>query len=605
MGSRLPMALVAALLLSTAGANPAWSATSLLVSQGIAFSVLGHSCGGIQEHAFATGFDLTSGYPVGDVYLQTRCGGSGRGGGYHVTTYAAWIGVTWDYTGAVISYATLPSAPTVDPGFSAFDQYGNEVYNQSNSAFLVLSASFVPAPRVIAISPTIGPASGGTAVTITGTGFTAATGVGFGATAAASFTVNGDTSISAVASAASPGIVDVTVTSPGGTSTTSPGDQFTRVGAPTVSGLDPNSGPVSGGTTVLITGTNLTYVTGVNFGDMPAGFTVNDDSSITATSPFGEAVDTVVVTVVSIGGTSPVTPAARFAYVPPVCGDGTISAPEACDEGAANGTAASCCTSSCTFVDVGVPCAGGVCDGAGTCVPAGSSDCGNGFVEPGEECDDGGGNGQPGDCCTASCLFQPAGTACADDGELCTLDACDGAGSCIHPVAPAVTCMTPQSQGASLVMRVGSSGSDQQAQFKWGKGPAVGLDTFGDPGASNTLRLCVYEEAAADAYDLMFAASPSVAGGGVWTPNTTGWKFKSATGAPEGIASVVLKAAAVPLKAKVQVKAKASLLFPVGLPLPTGMGVVAQVKGSLGACWGATFSAPNVISTTEFKAKSD
>src|SRR5262249_34507777 len=146
-----------------------------------AFSVLGHSCGGIQEQAFATGFDSTTG-PTGDVHVQTRCGGSGRGGGYHVTTYAAWIGVTWDYTGAVVSYGVLSTAPTVDATFAASDQHGNEVYNQSNAAFLVLADGFTPTPRVTAASPSIGPASGGTAVTITGTGFTAATHVRFGGT---------------------------------------------------------------------------------------------------------------------------------------------------------------------------------------------------------------------------------------------------------------------------------------------------------------------------------------------------------------------------------------------------------------------------------------
>ena len=49
---------------------------ALLLPQGTAFSVLGHSCGGIQEQSLATGFDLISGNPTGDVYLQTRCGGS-------------------------------------------------------------------------------------------------------------------------------------------------------------------------------------------------------------------------------------------------------------------------------------------------------------------------------------------------------------------------------------------------------------------------------------------------------------------------------------------------------------------------------------------------
>src|SRR5262249_44799372 len=230
MARRVMMGVAAVLFVSAAGENPSLGATSLLGSQGIAFSVLGHSCGGSQEHAFASGFEATSGYATGDVYLQTRCGGSGRGGGYHVTTYSAWVGVTWDYTGAVVSYAVLSGTPTVDPTFSAFDQYGNEIYDQSNAAFLALATGFVPTPRVTAMQPTSGPASGGTAVSITGTGFTAATAVRFGGADAQSFTVNGDTSISVVAPLAAPGTVDVTVASSGGTSATSSVDQFTFVG---------------------------------------------------------------------------------------------------------------------------------------------------------------------------------------------------------------------------------------------------------------------------------------------------------------------------------------------------------------------------------------
>src|SRR2546422_8575654 len=97
----------------------AWGASPprLLVPQPTAFSVLGHSCGGIQEQAFATGFDATSDYPTGDVYLSTRCGGSGRGGGYHTITYSAWVGANWDLTGALVSYVVLSAVPTVDPAF--------------------------------------------------------------------------------------------------------------------------------------------------------------------------------------------------------------------------------------------------------------------------------------------------------------------------------------------------------------------------------------------------------------------------------------------------------------------------------------------------------
>ena len=65
-------------------------------------------------------------------------------------------------------------------------------------------------------------------MTITGTGFTGATAVDFGTTPATSFTVVSDTSITAD-SPAGTGTVDVTVTTPGGTSATSPADQFTYV----------------------------------------------------------------------------------------------------------------------------------------------------------------------------------------------------------------------------------------------------------------------------------------------------------------------------------------------------------------------------------------
>src|SRR5262249_49708480 len=161
--------------------------------------------------------------------------------------YAAWVSASWDLTGAFVSHAVLAAAPTVDPTFTAFDAFGNEVYDQSNSAFLLLAPGFVPAPRVLAVSPTLGSATGGPTVAIDGPGFTAATGVAFGATAAASFVVNGDTSITAVSPASDGGTVDVTVASAGGPSAASASDQFTFVGAPVVTGLSPNGGPGSGG----------------------------------------------------------------------------------------------------------------------------------------------------------------------------------------------------------------------------------------------------------------------------------------------------------------------------------------------------------------------
>lgn len=80
------------------------------------------------------------------------------------------------------------------------------------------------APTVTKVEPNHG--SAGTTVTITGTGFTGASAVHFGATSAESFTVNSDTSITAV-SPREKGTVDVTVTTPAGTSPTGATDQFT------------------------------------------------------------------------------------------------------------------------------------------------------------------------------------------------------------------------------------------------------------------------------------------------------------------------------------------------------------------------------------------
>ncbi len=295
---------------SSAAAAP----VPLVLSQSAAFSILGRSCGGIQEKTYATGFDAATGYPTGAVYLSTSCGGSGRGGGYHTTTYTAWAGVSWDFTTTVISYGVLSPAPAVNPTFVAFDANGNEIYNQSNSAYLVLAPGYVPAPRLTSVSPTSGPAAGGTSVTIAGTGFTGATGVSFGGTPARSFTVVSSTSITATSPTASAGTVDVTVKNSGGASATSARDQFTFVPAPSVSGLSPASGPVSGGTEVTITGGNLSGATQVSFGGTPASFWVNSDSSITAVSPGAESTGSVYVRVTTIGGRSATNANDRFSY---------------------------------------------------------------------------------------------------------------------------------------------------------------------------------------------------------------------------------------------------------------------------------------------------
>ncbi len=300
----------------------------LVVPQGTAFAVLGYDCGGIKEHAYATGFDPSidpaAGYPTGDVFLTTTCSAGGRGG--RTFTVTAWTSDTWDLTGALLSHSKLAAAPAVDPGLVATDSVsGNEVYNQAGgvpTAWLQLAPTFTPRPRVTSISSTLGPATGGTSVTVSGDAFTAATRVYFGTAPAASVVVNSDTSITAVSpadtSGVSPDITDVTVVSDGGASFASASDQFTFYGRPSVSGVSPKRGPLGGGYYVTVTGTNFLGTTGVSDGDTPTAFQVIDNSALSVYIIPGEtAGDQTAITVTSPGGTSPTTAADEFTYNPP------------------------------------------------------------------------------------------------------------------------------------------------------------------------------------------------------------------------------------------------------------------------------------------------
>jgi hypothetical protein len=95
----------------------------------------------------------------------------------------------------------------------------------------VTTGTATPPPTVAGVAPSSGPATGGTAVTISGSGFQATvSAVKFGA-AAARFTVNTDSSITAYSPANIASLVDVSVTNVGGTSTASFATHYTFVGA--------------------------------------------------------------------------------------------------------------------------------------------------------------------------------------------------------------------------------------------------------------------------------------------------------------------------------------------------------------------------------------
>ncbi len=176
-----------------------------------------------------------------------------------------------------------------------------------------------PPPSVTSVSPTSGPSSGGTQVTIAGSGFTGANAVNFGSSPAAGFSIISDQEIVGVSPSGS-GTVDITVTTSAGTSATSSADQFTYVTTPPpppgqppkIISASPKTGPKSGGTQVFIYGSNFTGATKVDFGTQSATFTILSDSEILATSPAGTG--QVSLSVKNSAGTSPTVAQAHFTY---------------------------------------------------------------------------------------------------------------------------------------------------------------------------------------------------------------------------------------------------------------------------------------------------
>ena len=117
-------------------------AVNLNVPQGTAFEILGHSCGGIKETVSA-GLDVSNGYPTGVVTLSTSCGGSGRDGGGHSTTYTASAVVVWDFTGTAISVIPMTNGVGVDPT-TPNDGLGDVVYSWGTGTYLAVPVAGPP-----------------------------------------------------------------------------------------------------------------------------------------------------------------------------------------------------------------------------------------------------------------------------------------------------------------------------------------------------------------------------------------------------------------------------------------------------------------------------
>jgi hypothetical protein len=225
--------------------------------------------------------------PAGGEKVSFDASGSTAPGG--VSHY------NWQFNdGPGLSVPTETAGPTVAHTFPLGGSYLVALTVFASDGTSIGTAQTVvagtpPVPLVSKVTPKKGEASGGTAVTIIGSGFTGATAVDFGANAASSFEVVSSTTITAIAPAGTAGAADVRVTSPDGSSATGKGDVF-KYGKPTVTAVAPASGPLAGAQSVTVTGSGFALGAGttLKFGKAQAsGVNCTSTTSCTATTPAG------------------------------------------------------------------------------------------------------------------------------------------------------------------------------------------------------------------------------------------------------------------------------------------------------------------------------
>ena len=180
--------------------------------------------------------------------------------------------------------------------------------------------------------------TGGAPMAITGQGFDQAVGpIQFNEvenptifTSQFTYGVNSDSSISAKSPASNAGLYDVEVCSVTGCAPNPPDDHFFLYppGNPVVTSVSPASGPAAGGTPVTISGSDLSCVTGVFFGNAVAEKFSNSQGAsdcgsndvVHATSPSGAAGSAVKVTVTTVEsdltGSGKSSSTATFTYTP-------------------------------------------------------------------------------------------------------------------------------------------------------------------------------------------------------------------------------------------------------------------------------------------------
>jgi len=228
--------------------------------------------------------------------------------------YFNWVSAT---SFSVIDANTIVAVTPDSQGTTGAVNVG--IYTQSpayTKTYLFSNAFIYSAVTINTVSPNQGSVSGGTNVTITGSGFSGITDVQFNYVSATSFTVVDSNTLTAVIPDSGGTTGSVTVSINTLSKLYSFANAFIYV-APSITTITPSQGPVSGGTNVVISGSNFSGITDVRFNYVSAtSFTVVDSNTITAVTPNSGAATGSVSVYIDTLSNSYYFPN-QFTYIPP------------------------------------------------------------------------------------------------------------------------------------------------------------------------------------------------------------------------------------------------------------------------------------------------
>lgn len=178
------------------------------------------------------------------------------------------LGIVLDTDGRLHGTATTANAAPQSFSFSVRVTDSTPITPLTTTkAFALQLNPALSAITITSLTPSTGPLTGGTPVTIAGTGFQAGCSVQFRATSATSVQfVSGTSIIATTPPSATAAAVSVFVRNPDGGNQTFSSFTYQVLTSPNITSIDRQDGPFAGGQTVVLSGDNFQGISAIKFG---------------------------------------------------------------------------------------------------------------------------------------------------------------------------------------------------------------------------------------------------------------------------------------------------------------------------------------------------